>query len=174
LLLHGVGTAVPWAIVSSSIICGSFGTDTNSRHVVVRNAAGTEIIGSIVRSGTTVSTQYGITLFTTFNEVRLTLVNAGSAISSSGAYSTVSDTLSAGGCCGSKEAGHAGLAGGSSSIDLAVRDILTACHGGISTTCRSINVSSVLDEAVVSGDLTLVIVELKGLGGGFLSGSYIN
>ena len=172
LLLHGVGTAVPWAIVSSSIICGSFGTDTNSRHVVVRNAASTlDSVGirGVDRSGKTMRIDSVCDDAT--SKSRVSFVKADSAINGSRACSTVRGTSTAE-ACANKEAGLAGPAGGSSSIDQAVFDYRG--HKGSITTCNFINASSVLDEAELSGDLSIVIVELSVLGGGCHSGSYIN
>jgi len=82
---HASNTTVPWAIVSSSINRGSFGTDTNSRHVVVRNAASTHDsvgIRGVDRSSSTISTGNGLTRR---SSVIISFVKAECAIRGSGA-----------------------------------------------------------------------------------------
>ena len=122
MLLHGVGTAVPWAIVSSSIICGSGFTVTDRIHEEARNAASTHdsvATRGVDRSGKTMRIG-SVCDDATSSLGIISFVKADSATRGT-AYSTVSGTRTAE-VCVSIEAGLAGKAGGSSSIDQAFRD----------------------------------------------------
>jgi len=111
----------------------------------------------------------GRTVGSTLNECCVSFVNAGSAISSSGAYSTVRGTSTAEASV-NKEAGLAGKAGGSSSIEHTVRDKRV----GHTISTRTSSVTG-RNEADVSGDLVSVVVELlEGSSSGGGRGSYIN